>query len=77
MSRKVNLVADMPIQDAAQETYDAIALPVRSRPLPSLPSFYAYDSKAYSSINILCMRNLHAETGSCQELRCNHANEHD
>ena len=34
MSRHVKLVADKSIQDAAQETYDAIALPVRISPDP-------------------------------------------
>ena len=61
MSRKVKLVADMRIQDAAQETYDAIALPVRSnrRPVSLLP--IVHTRNVYSSIDILCMPDLLAE----------------
>ena len=35
MSRQVKLVADKSIQDAANDSYDAIALPVRYSPPPA------------------------------------------
>ena len=40
MSRKVKLVADMTIRDAAQETYDAIALPVWVQNYHSVPVLF-------------------------------------